>query len=82
MEIFTGRFFLFLSRSFNRIIHGSLATKSWLERVVIHHISNKPNRIEASNGASLAFKYSAETKTLTIRKPALSMGNNWQIKLS
>ncbi|XP_074594644.1 neutral alpha-glucosidase AB-like [Brevipalpus obovatus] len=65
-----------------KIIHGSLATKSWLERVVIHHISNKPNRIEASNGANLAFKYSSETKTLTIRKPALSMGNNWQIKLS
>lgn len=65
-----------------RIIHGSFPTNSWLERVVIHRISNKPSKIEATNGANLSFKYNPTSQTLIIRKPSLMMGDSWQIKLS
>ncbi|KAI2801451.1 hypothetical protein BLOT_011003 [Blomia tropicalis] len=63
------------------------ANPAWLERVTIFGYPSKPNRIlaqmasDSSKQTQLAFKYNAEDKTVVIRKPSFTFGQNWQIKI-
>lgn len=64
------------------------SNKAWLERVVIYGYNTKPNHITAhvNNGGietktQLAFKFDKVKNVLIIRKPTLSFGQSWQIKI-
>lgn len=66
------------------------SNQAWLERVTIIGFPSKPNRIllvsdinnkHSANG-NLAFKYDSSKHILTVRKPAVSFGTNWQIKIN
>lgn len=61
-------------------------TKSWLEKVIIIGIESGVSKAKAIRHVSreeydLDTLYDSHKKSLTIRKPALSMAEEWQIKL-
>ena len=60
-------------------------SKAWLERVTIFGYPSKPSKVVLTSGekaSQLAFKYDDRKRILVVRKPALSFGNNWQIKIT
>lgn len=69
-----------------RISSGKFATVSWLERVVILGLNQKPSKIELTkqNGVNkvLEFISGDANGVVTIRKPAVNMGEAWSITLS
>lgn len=63
---------------------------AWLEKVTIVGLPTKPNKVVAvldgvagqpQQPTTLAFKYDGNTHQLIIRKPAVSFGQSWQIKI-
>lgn len=82
--------FVYFKRSLYYTLENGTAnsTSSWLERVTIYWFASKPNRIFAQNElkdskeVQLAFKYDSKQKILVIRKPALPLAQNWQIKIT
>lgn len=66
------------------------ANTAWLEKVTIVGLPNKPNKVvgvlegvtgQQQQPTTLAFKYDSNTHQLVIRKPAMSFGQSWQIKI-
>lgn len=65
---------------------GRFATESWLEKVVIlgvpHNSYSKATVQSASRGKKSAdVLYSGDSKSLTVRKPKVNMGEEWSIRL-
>lgn len=64
---------------------GNFVTKAWLEKVIIIGMSQQPKTVTVSSKnvktKELLQTYSENTKVLTIRKPAVNMGEEWRIQL-
>lgn len=60
-------------------------SESWIERIVILGISNSPKGIllTADGGESrrMEFRHDANTNTMTIKKPAVNIGQEWTISM-
>ncbi|XP_074630015.1 neutral alpha-glucosidase AB-like isoform X2 [Acropora palmata] len=60
-------------------------SESWIERIVIVGISNSPKGIllTADGGESrrMEFRHDANTNTMTIKKPAVNIGQEWTISM-
>lgn len=60
-------------------------SESWIERVVILGISNSPKGIlltaDGGESRSMEFRHDANTNTMTIKKPAVNIGQEWTISM-
>ncbi|XP_069116390.1 neutral alpha-glucosidase AB-like isoform X2 [Argopecten irradians] len=66
--------------------NGTLETKEWIERIVIVGYSQKPKAATLKSGKntimSLDTVYDSKTKTVTVRKPAINIAEDFTIQLS
>ncbi|EDV29833.1 uncharacterized protein TRIADDRAFT_37096 [Trichoplax adhaerens] len=63
--------------------YGNYKTNSWLEKIVVLGMKNKPSKISVSGKNStprkLKFKYDRENRRLTVKKPEVNIVDDWEI---
>ncbi|XP_035696628.1 neutral alpha-glucosidase AB-like isoform X1 [Branchiostoma floridae] len=69
-------------------MNGEFDTKSWVERIIIIGLPKAPTTVTIDgirdimiDKKNLEFRYTPDTQTLVIRKPAVNVAQNWSITL-